>query len=78
MKTYKTRENAVSYANKIVERFVGCGVTYIITAEADGRFAPLFFCDDTQMAIGFAQTNIGRAMQGFVPRYWQNGDIKSF
>jgi hypothetical protein len=89
MKTYKTRTNAAAAADKVVAAyeqaaFASYGrevknqrVSYVITAEADGRFAPLFFAEDDQTAINIAMADHGRSMKGWVPRRFQVGDVKA-
>ena len=72
MKTYKTRDNAVKYAETVAGRVEG--TTYIITVEADGRFAPLFFNEDIQNCISLNWIG-GRSMKGTIPRHWQTGQV---
>jgi hypothetical protein len=82
MKTYKTRTNAALAAERVVadwgQPVNGKRVSYVITSEADGRFAPLYFAEDTQTSINIAMAGHGRSMQGWVPPHFQNGDVKSF
>lgn len=80
IKTYKTRQNAMAAAQEMVDLRAGIddALTFMITAEADSRFAILFFVGRGWLAKGqhFSAVmlwvvNAGhRVMEGHVASEW--------